>query len=188
MHSQGVECPNCGAPVASLPLPSAAGAPGEALFHCHFCGTQVDLNRALCPQCALLNHEGERSCGRCGAQIVRVCPFCKQENWAGNESCIGCGRTLDLLEIMIQPASRDTRARLEAQQRQARLLKAQEEQASEARMARLWETERQRVEAIARDTAEKQRRERLVLAGIVFLIAFIVLLVIGVLVVSGLGT
>jgi len=119
---------------------------------------------------------------------VRVCPFCKQENWAGNESCIGCGRTLDLLEIMIQPASRDTRARLEAQQRQARLLKAQEEQASEARMARLWETERQRVEAIARDTAEIQRRERLVLAGIVFIIAFIVLLVIGVLVVGGLGT
>jgi len=188
MQLQDVECPSCGAPVANLPHPSAAGTPGEALFHCRFCGTQVDLNRALCPHCALLNRERERSCGRCGSQIVRVCPFCKQENWAGNESCIQCGRTLDLLEIMIQPASRDTRARLEAQRRQARLLKAQEEHASEARLARLWEMEHQRVEGIARDTGEKQRRERLVLAGIVLVIAFTVLLVIGVLVVSGLGS
>jgi hypothetical protein len=187
MQLQDLECPNCGAPVTNLTLPSADGAPGDAIFQCPFCGTHVDMNRALCPQCAFLNHEGERFCGRCGAQVVRVCPFCKHENWAGNEFCARCGRTLDLLEIMTQSGSRDTRARLEAQRQQARLLKAQEESASEARMAQFWEMERQRVEAVARETAEKQRRERLMLAGIVFFIAVIVLLVIVVSVINGPG-
>jgi hypothetical protein len=187
MQLQDLECPNCGAPVAELPLPAGLGAPGEALFQCRFCGTTIDLNRALCPQCAFLNRAGERSCIRCGAQVVRVCPFCKHENWAGSEYCAGCGRTLDLLEVMTRAGSRDTRARLEAQQQGARLLKLREQKDSEARMAHFREMERQRLEAVARDTAERQRRERLVLAGILFAIAFIVLVALIVLVVNGVG-
>jgi transcription elongation factor Elf1 len=187
MQLQDLECPNCGAPAADLPLPSVQEAPRDALFECRYCGTHVDLNRALCPQCAFLNREGERFCGRCGAQVVRVCPFCKHENWAGNEYCASCGRTLDLLEVMTQAGSRDTRARLEAQQRQARLLKMQEEKGSEARMARFWDMERQRLEAVARVTAEKRHRERLVLAGVLFVIALIVLVAVVLLVANGIG-
>jgi hypothetical protein len=187
MQLQDLECPNCGAPVADVNLPAAVGGPVDALFQCRFCGTNIDLNRALCPHCAFLNREGAHFCSRCGAEVVRVCPFCKYENWAGSEYCVSCGRTLDLLEVMTRASSRDTRARLEAQQRQARLLKMQEEKDSEARMARFWDMERQRLEAITRDTAERQRRERLVLAGILFVIAFIVLVAVIVLVVNGMG-
>jgi hypothetical protein len=187
MQVQGLECPSCGAPLADLQEPNALGARGDALLHCSFCGTSLDLNRALCPQCAFLNREGERFCSRCGAQVIRVCPSCKHENWAGDEYCASCGRTLDLLEIMTQAESRDTRARLEAQRRHAHLVKAQESRDSEARMASFWDMERRRLETIARDTAQKQRRERLVLAGIVLLIAAIVLIAVIILVANGLG-
>jgi hypothetical protein len=187
MQLQDLECPNCGAPAADLQLPPVQETPGDALFQCRFCGTHIDLSRALCPQCAFLNREGERFCGRCGAQVVRVCPFCKHENWAGNEYCAGCGRTLDLLEVMTQAGSRDTRARLKAQQQQARLIKMREEKDSEARMARFWDMEHERLESVARDTAEKQRRERLLLAGVVFVIAFIVLVALVLLAANGIG-
>jgi hypothetical protein len=187
MQLPDLECPNCGAPIAGLRLPDGLGALGDALFECRFCGTHIDLNRALCPQCGFLNREGERFCGRCGAQVVRVCPYCTHDNWAGSEYCARCGRTLDLLEVMTQAGTRGTRARLEAQQQAARLLKAREEQDSQARMAHFWDMERHRLEAIARDTAEKQRRERLMLAGIIFAIGFAVFAIIVVLVASGIG-
>jgi hypothetical protein len=87
---------------------------------------------------------------------------------------------------MTQAGSRDTRARLETQQRQAGFLKAQEERESAARMDRFWDMERRRLEDIARDTAEKRRRERLILAGGVFFVAFIVLLALVLLIVNGL--
>jgi hypothetical protein len=53
-------------------------------------------------------------------------------------------------------------------------------------MDRFWDMERRRLEDVARETAEKQRRERLMLAGVVFFVAFIVLLALALLIVNGL--
>jgi len=170
MKVQGLECSSCGAPVM--------GVKDEAAYQCRFCGATINFHRALCPDCGLLNPEGQRFCTQCGATVVRTCPHCEHDSWAGAEYCGNCGRPLDLLEIMTQSRLRDTRARMEVQQQEAMLLKRRETTQAEARMEQFWEMERQRLEKIASDTAENRKRERQVVGILLLAAAFFVLLII----------
>jgi uncharacterized Zn finger protein len=173
-----MECPNCGAPVTELR--------DEKHIHCEFCGTVLNLYRSLCPFCQFVNPEETNYCARCGEAIVRVCPACQHENWAGLEHCTNCGRILDILEIMTQSRTRDTRARIAQQQRDAVRIKLQETAQAEARLEQFRQMERERLQEIAERTAAKRKRERQVIAAVLVMVALgiVVILTISILMTS----
>lgn len=169
MQLSEMECPNCGAPVTDVE---------NHHIQCYYCGTVLNLHQSLCPYCNLINPQGSSFCIQCGEAIVRVCPACNHENWAGAEHCAKCGRVLDLLEIITKSRIRDTRARLEHQQREALGLKIREAAQAEARMKQFWAVEHERQTEIARRTEELHKRERLILGGIVLGVLAVILLLI----------
>jgi hypothetical protein len=181
MKLRAFSCPNCGGPVPHDPVTESV--------RCQYCGTLLNLHRSLCPDCGIINQENERFCGQCGAALVRKCPVCNHENWAGNEHCTQCGGTLDLLEIMTHSRVRDTRVRLETQQRQARAIKQQETAQAEARMAYYQELDRQRLDEIAdRYTKRRQRERRIAAAVLIIAVLIVFIIIVLALLGNGLGT
>lgn len=171
MSVENLTCPSCGGPITWTSQ--------QRDTECAFCGVALDLQRSICPACRTLNPAGERFCTQCGAAIMRTCPICKHDNWGGAEYCAECGRTLDLVEIITQTRTRDTRSRLQAQQREAILIKQREAAESEARMEQFRAMERERLAEIARRTAAQNQRERQMLAGILIATAiFIIILIV----------
>ena len=100
------------------------------------------------------------------------------ENWAGWEICIHCNRPLDLLEVMSKSRMRDTRERLQAQFKDADLIKRREEAAGELRMEQFQEMERERLLEVARRNADRRKQERQIVAIILFVVAFVICLVV----------
>jgi len=170
MQLYDLQCPNCGAPLADIQ--------DETNVHCRFCGGTFNLHRSLCPGCGFIDLEENLFCTQCGTTIVRTCPHCNQENWGGVEQCGRCGRPLDIFEIMTQSRVRDTRARLQAQQREAFVIKRREAAQAEARMERFREMDRQRLEELALRTAQKRKRELQVVGGILLIAALFILVII----------
>jgi uncharacterized Zn finger protein len=164
-----MECPNCGAPVTELH--------DDNRIRCRFCGTVLDLYRSLCPFCEFINPAETNYCARCGESIVRICPACQHENWAGMEHCTHCGRILDILEIMTRSRTRDTRARIAEQQRDAARIKFEETAQAEARMEQFRQMERERLQEMAATTAAKRRRERQVIAAVLIMLALGILVI-----------
>ncbi len=170
MDLENLSCPSCGAPIT--------WDQKQRGVRCKFCNHWLDVQHALCFNCGTLNQEGERFCSQCGSSIMRTCPACRHDNWGGAEHCANCGRILDLLEIMTQSRVRDTRARLQAQQREAFLIKQREAAESEVRMARFRAMERERQAELAQREAKQKEREQQMLIGIVIGAAAFVLVVI----------
>lgn len=126
-----------------------------------------------------MNAEGSEFCAKCGEPLTYVCRACGQVNWSGAEMCARCGRPLDILEVVARSATAGLRERLEAQQRNAAALKAEEARASEERLEKLWavEKERQRrlAEAAARQAARDRATLQVIAIGGVVLLFFVVI-------------
>src|ERR1044072_8351634 len=81
MNVEALNCPNCGAGVAS------------DRTQCEFCKTR--LKTVACPKCLGLMFVGTRFCGHCGARVVdtRVDDSIKLGN------CPRCKRPLERLQV-----------------------------------------------------------------------------------------
>ena len=174
------ECPNCGG------YEMEVTADGWLL--CQYCGSSFGEVMRICPQCGHYNEDGARHCAECGAQLVRDCPACGADNWALAEHCVHCGRNLDLIEHMARRWQLTTQQRLDKQRASMTVLKAEEERASQERMAALMEADRIRQEAIAlAQAAQRERDRRLYTATVVGLAVFITLVILIVLWTSARG-
>ena len=167
------ECSNCG---ASEMEPAENGQ-----LLCLFCGTAFGEVTRICPQCGHYNEEGDRHCARCGSAIVRDCTACGADNWVLAEHCVQCGRNLDLIDQMARRWQQTTQERLYERQEGMAALKAEEERASQERMAALLEAERIRQEAVALARASQRQRDRQIYtysAIALFVFAIVVVLLI----------
>ncbi|MGD2206204.1 MAG: hypothetical protein PVH17_05445, partial [Anaerolineae bacterium] len=120
-----------------------------------------------------------RHCAECGVQIVRDCPACGADNWVLADHCVQCGRNMDLIDEIAHRWQQTTQRRLSEQRAAARVLKAQEAQASQERMATLLKAERMRQEALTLARASQRERDRrlYVLMGVAVVIFVCVLVV-----------
>jgi hypothetical protein len=166
------ECCNCG---ANEMEPAENGQ-----LICLFCGTSFGEVTRICPGCGNYNEEGVRHCARCGSPLVRDCTACGAENWVLAEHCVQCGRNLDLIDQMARRWQQTTEERLYERQHSMTSLKAEEERASQERMAALVEAERIRQDALALARASQRQRDRqiyVVSAVVLFVFVIIVILV-----------
>jgi uncharacterized membrane protein YvbJ len=169
MELYKLECPNCGAKEL---VPDENG-----YLVCTFCHSNFGEITRICPSCGQYNEEQVRFCARCGNPLIRDCPVCGADNWILAEHCVQCGRSLDLIEQMARRWQLTTQNRLQERRGEIAQVKAEEEKASEGRMATLMEAERIRQEALALARATQRKRDRqmyLLLAALVAIIAIII--------------
>src|ERR1041384_33886 len=135
---------------------------GSAL--CKFCGAQNTLAGPICPRCERVNPAGAEHCEICRQVLTRVCPNCQSKNWSGADRCTQCGQSLDALEFVARRWLTDVRSE---QQQQAPGIKAQEEAASQRRMAQMLEMEERRQHALNEAARLQAGREGRPLAWVV---------------------
>jgi len=142
---------------------------------CDYCGSVFRTKDNVCSNCNAINPANSLYCNECGERLKRRCTVCQHENPGNAEYCANCNAALDVLEFITR------RYREEGTQHREELVRSREEDAAfvAEQSARLQETERQRLSALAERRAEYKRRER-----ILFLLAvgggIVILLVIGV--------
>lgn len=152
MQLTGFECPNCGA--------SEMVQDENRRLVCTFCDTSFGEVICICPECGYYDETGAWHCPQCGGQVVRDCPDCGAGNWIVASHCEQCGRSLDLIERIARRWQETTQDRLYAQMKGMAALKAEEERASQERMAVFMDAERARQEALAQARASQRERDR----------------------------
>jgi hypothetical protein len=99
--------------------------------------------------------------------------------------CLACRQTLDAVDQMFARLTRSTATRLRRTRELGADIKALEEAASEARLAKMWAEEEERQAELARARVERQRQERLMItiaigvAAIILIAAIIAVIVLG---------
>lgn len=180
MQLTDFECPNCGA--------SEMVQGDNQQLVCTFCDSSFGEVTRICPQCGHYNDTGARHCPQCGTQVVRDCPACGADNWIVASHCVQCGRNLDLIEQIARRWQKTTQDRLYAQMEGMAALKAEEERASQERMAKFMDAERARQEALAQARASQRERDRQMywlVVGAIAVFIFIVALTLLVMTVTG---
>src|SRR5574341_914249 len=166
-----LSCPTCGAPGLEAHQP-------DGVVTCKFCGHKfAEDNRVACPHCEAINPPDASFCKACGTKLRRTCPACGAENWAGANYCVTCGRNLDVIGALADRHVEGFKGTLQRQRELANLIKAEEEEASQRRMAGLWEVEKRRQEILAQQKAEQKRQQNALLAAVLVGAAVIVLAV-----------
>jgi hypothetical protein len=179
MQLTDFECPNCGA--------SDIITTAEETLRCAYCDSFLGDALRVCLKCGHYNEDGARHCSLCGTRIVRECPVCGAGNWVLSDHCVRCGRNLNLIEEMVRRWQVTTQQRLHEQRQVVRSIKKQEEQASQARMATIMETERQRQAALVAQREYQRQRDRQMLMIIGLVAVGFVMVVLLVLVVGAVG-
>lgn len=165
---QQVVCPSCQNPID-------VRRHGQHVV-CDACGSHYILRGRLCPNCNTYHSTEKPFCGACGTALERVCRNCNTNNWAGDEYCIRCGQPMDIFEILALQHKDKRREYLARRHAQIRDLRAQEEEASQKRMAELeaiaaaYEQEEQRRLALRRAQDKKTIRIVAMVAVIFILI------------------
>jgi Double zinc ribbon len=170
MELYKLECPNCGA--------KELAADDNGYLVCAFCQSSFGEVTRVCPSCGTY-HEGEvRFCEKCGGALIRDCPVCGADNWILADHCSQCGRSLDLIEQMARRWQLTTQTRLQEWKSDVAQVKAEEQKASEGRMAALMEAERVRQEAVALARATQRQRDQQIYLWLVIVLAAFVLVVV----------
>jgi hypothetical protein len=135
---------------------------------CRFCGAENTLEGVVCPHCEAINPPGAETCAACRRALTHRCPHCGAGNWSGAERCAQCGGALDPLERLSTRWTANPAGHFDALQRSAAALKAEEEAASQRRLAEMHglETRRQADLAEARRRQAGQQRVILLAAGL----------------------
>ncbi|GEM_PF-2047114 len=139
----------------------------------------------VCPYCETLNDQDASFCRKCGVALTRHCPYCDTVNWIDDEHCVQCGAALDILEWIIRRDNLGVAGRLNEQMDAAGQIKAVETAASQARMERMLEEEREMREALRLRLIEQKAQEKKVLtivlsiAGVLLFVMLIVALIMG---------
>ena len=162
-------CPTCGAPGLEAHQP-------DGMVVCKSCGNKfANADRVACPKCEAINPADSSFCKECGEKLKQPCPTCATENWAGADYCAKCGHNLNALEEMAQRHATGFKGTLQHQRSSANQLKVEEEAASQKRLGVLWETEKRRQDYLARQQAERNRQQTMLLIGVISIVAITLL-------------
>ncbi len=139
---------------------------------CVYCYRPYFPPAPICPACGLPCRISDYQCPRCGAEISRPCPHCGALNPPETTTCLVCRQEVGVLGPLFERVVRRRGDWLDETRTEAERIKAQEEAASQARMAQMWEIEERRLEALARARAERERQHRILWAitAVIFLI------------------
>ena len=143
---------------------------------CPGCEATLHLRDRLCPECGTYHSQPPASCSNCGLGMTARCPQCSAQNWTGDTVCQSCGARLDLIARLTAQA--DTTQRLQDQMKRAQAIKAKEEAASNARLARMLEEEQAEREALRRRLEAQKAQERKILTIVAVATGILVLMVI----------
>lgn len=155
----------------------------------------TEASGLCCPTCGSRalepDEKGTLTCARCGSVCEvtgRICPECGSANAPGTERCAQCGHALDLVGFVLRTRLLGSADRLQRIRRQAEAFRQEAEAASQERLGLWWAQEEERRRALARAQAERDRQERMVLAGaLIFAAAVLIGLLVHLLVTGSAG-
>jgi ribosomal protein L40E len=170
-----LECPGCGG------FSFSAGPDGRLV--CDYCQAVCALAGPVCPECGAAYEPGARYCPTCGADLVRECRACGAQNPPSARRCTACGQDLNVLDALFARATGETAHWLRQTREEATAVKAQQEAASQARLAEMWAAEQRRREELAQAQAERDRQMRILwgVAAVLFFIVAVIIIVAAVL-------
>lgn len=170
------ECPGCG---SSSFTANPHGSP-----ICDYCNAVYVPPERTCSVCGAAYDPGARRCPACGTDLLRKCPACSALNPSVVDRCLVCGQEMGILESLFDRVTRKRGDWLNYAREEAPTVKAQQEAASEARLAEMWAAERRRREALAQARAERDRQQRIIVATTVVIVAVVVVVAIVALVIT----
>lgn len=135
-------------------------------------------NERTCPVCGTACEPGAYRCPSCGADLERECPVCGAPNPPLAHECLACGQRLEILGSLFDRVTGTRTDWLNQAREEASGIKAQEEAASQTRLAEMWATESSRREDLAQAQVERDRQERIIVAVTVAAVALVIIVVI----------
>ena len=165
-NSGRLECPGCAS--SSFTLNS------DGSLTCDYCRSAFILSGQACPECGAVCDLDAWNCLACGADLVRTCQACGALNPRMARRCMACEQELEVLEALFARVARDRTDWLRDVREQAPAIKAQEELASQARLAEMRAAEARRREALARAQVERDRQQRIIVAITVAAVALVI--------------
>ncbi len=138
-----------------------------------------------CPGCGSssfsVGADGRLVCDYCQTAYALpgpVCPVCGAQNPPAVHRCIACGHDLGMLDAVFARATGGSTHWLRQTREEAAAVKAQEEAASQKRLAEMWAIEQRRREELARAQAERDRQMRILWYAVVVFFCIVVAIVI----------
>jgi len=165
-----VQCRSCGAVSFSVGQHNVP--------QCDYCGQPLAPSGGRCPRCETPIDLDARACHACGARLALPCPACGILNPMNIPRCIVCSQTLTGTDALFERITTRTKDQLRQARDRGHRVKAQEEMASRARLARMWAEEEREQQAIAEAQAKQNRRERRILIGVIVLVGLAILVLI----------
>ena len=160
---------------------------GDGSLTCPFCGSTFAHPERVCPRCETINELGVHECIACGQTLQEPCVRCGALNWVNATYCKRCGAALNILEHIAARRAEGDGERLRRLQSEASKIKQETERSSRERLDKLWAQDRARLETLARNKAEQQRQEHVLITVMVVAVAVLILAVIVLAAVSRLG-
>ena len=160
------KCPACGSV-------SFTADPAGSLI-CNYChAAQVPSDR-VCPVCGAAYDSATRRCLSCDADLSRKCPACSALNPPFARECLACGQRLEILDSLFTRVTGMGARWLGEVRNGSPAIKAQQEAASQARLAGMWGDEMRRREALAQAEAERDRQESIIVTATVIVVAIFI--------------
>ena len=135
----------------------------------------METNR--CPACGAAHEPDAFYCPSCGDLLVRECPACAAPNPLLARQCVTCGQRLEILDALFSRVALTNTDWLRERRQEAPSVKAEEETASQARIAEMWAIEARRREALAQARAERDRQQRIIVSVAVGVVALAIVAV-----------
>jgi hypothetical protein len=176
---QSLKCSQCG----GGPLTDN----GDGSIACPFCGSTFAHPERVCPRCESVNEPGVLECTACGQTLQEPCVRCGTLNWVNASYCKRCGVALNILEHIAARRAEGDGERIRRLQAAAGKIKEETERSSHERLNKMWAQERERLEMLAKNKAEQQRQERIIVAIMAVAVVTVILVVIVLAVTSRLG-
>lgn len=180
LGSSSFRCPNCGS--------DSFFADTDGLLFCEYCRRPYVPSERVCPACGAEYESGTRHCPACGVDMVRECPNCGALNPPVAVKCLACGQRLEVLDAIFDRLVKTPAGHLHRIRQGAQDIKSQEEQASRARLAKMWAEEDRRRQELARAREEREQQERVMLIVSLALVALVVIALVVVFLSMGGGT
>ena len=175
----------------SLTCSQCGGGPltdqGNGSIACPYCGATFAHPERVCPRCETINEPGVRECTACGQTLQEPCVRCGTLNWVNATYCKRCGTALNILEHIAARRAESDGDRLRRLQAEAGKIKEETERSSHERLDKLWAQEHARLETLAKNKAEQQRQERIIVTIVTVAVAAVILAVVVLAVMSRLG-
>lgn len=153
---------------------------------CDYCQVAYGPPNGECARCGTPHALGDRRCSNCDAELARECPVCGTLNPLEVRTCLVCRHGLTGIDKVFARLATGTPGQLRSARELGTQVKAKEEAASEARLAKMWAEEERRQAELVRQRTERQRRERLMITTAIGIAAVVVVVaIIAAVIISG---